>query len=78
MRTMLAALSLAAGIGLVCCQSAEAIPAAANTMNVAAMDASPLQQVQYREYRTRHYFVKCYRALVIGPYRCHRYRRRWW
>jgi hypothetical protein len=69
--TMLAALSLAAAVGLMCCQSAEAVPAATNTMKTAAMTASPLQQVQYREYRTRRYFVKCYRTLVLGPYRCH-------
>jgi hypothetical protein len=78
MRTTLAALSLAATIGLVCCQSAGAVPAATNAMKVTAMAASPLQQTQYREYRTRHYFVKCYRVLVLGPYRCHHYRRRWW
>lgn len=71
MRTMLAALSLAAATALICCQSAEAVPAATNTMKAAAMAASPLQQAQYREYRTRHYFVKCYRTLVFGPYHCH-------
>jgi hypothetical protein len=30
--------------------------------------------VQYAERRTRHGVVKCYRDLVIGPYRCHYYR----
>jgi hypothetical protein len=75
MRTTLAALSLAAAVGLMCCHSAEAVPAATNTMKAAAMAASPLQQAQYREYRTRHYFVKCYRTLVFGPYRCHYFRR---
>jgi hypothetical protein len=29
--------------------------------------------VQYIERRTRHGVVKCYRDLVIGPYRCHHY-----
>jgi hypothetical protein len=75
MRTMLAALSLAAAIGLICSQSAEAVPAATTAMQGAAVAASPVQQAQYREYRTHHYFVKCYRTLVFGPYHCHYYDR---
>jgi hypothetical protein len=73
MRITLAALSLAAGIGLICCQAAEAVPGAA--MNMAVTATSSLHQVQFREYRTRHHIVKCYRDLIIGPYRCHYYRR---
>jgi hypothetical protein len=76
MRTTLAALSLAAGIGLVCCQSAGAVPAAAPAMKEAATAASALQQVQYAERRTRRGIVKCYREAIFGPYRCHRYG--WW
>ena len=77
MRTTLAALSFAAGIGLVCCQSAGAVPAAATAIKEAATAASPLLQAQYRERRTRHGVMKCYREFVFGPYRCHYYRR-WW
>jgi hypothetical protein len=69
-------MSLAAAIGLMCCHNAEAVPAATSAIKSAAIAASPLQQAQYREYRTRHYFVKCYRTLVLGPYHCHYFRRR--
>jgi hypothetical protein len=75
MRTMSAALSLAAAIGLVCSQSAGAVPAATNAIHAAAIAASPVRQAQYREYRTPHYFVKCYRTLLFGPYHCHYFSR---
>ncbi len=78
MRKMLAVLSFAAVAGFVCCQSAAAVPAATDVMKAAAAAAAPLQQIQYRAYRTRHHIVKCYRDLVIGPYRCHYYRRYRW
>jgi hypothetical protein len=71
MQKMLVVLSFAAGIGLVCCQSAGAAPASGTAVQDAAAATSPLQQVQYSERRTRHGVVKCYRTLVIGPYRCH-------
>jgi hypothetical protein len=74
MRTTLAALVIAAGAGFVCCQNAGASPVAATAINATATAASPVQQVQYREGYTRHGFVKCYRFLVIGHYRCHYYR----
>jgi hypothetical protein len=74
---MLAALSVAAGFGLACCQGAAAFPVAPSAVSGVTTAAAPLQAVQYREYRTRHYVVKCYRALVIGPYRCHYYPRGW-
>jgi len=73
MRTMLTALSLAAAIGLICCQSAGAVPAGPTAVKQAATAASPVQQAQYAEHRGRHYITKCYRELVIGPYRCHRF-----
>ncbi|MGO9699951.1 MAG: hypothetical protein ACLPX7_11895 [Xanthobacteraceae bacterium] len=73
MRNTLTAVAFAAGIGFVCCQSAGAAPANATAVQEAAAAASPLQQAQYAERRTRHGIVKCYRALVIGPYRCHYY-----
>ena len=63
---------VAAGFGMV--QSAGAVPADATAVKEAATAASPLQQAQYVERRTRHGVVKCFRDLVIGPYRCHYYR----
>jgi hypothetical protein len=76
MQKTFAALSFAAGIGLICCQSAGAVPASVPAMKEAAAAASPLQQAQYAERRTRRGVVKCYREFVVGPYRCHRYG--WW
>ena len=78
MGKMLAAMSFAAGIVAISCQGAGALPAAAIAVKAAATAASPLQRAQFRGYRTRHHVVKCYRDLVIGPYRCHYYRRHWW
>ncbi len=74
MQKILSAVSLAAGIGLLLSQSANAVPVDPGALNAAATTASPVQQVQYDQYRTRHGVVKCYRDLVIGPYRCHRFR----
>ena len=71
MRKTLVALTFAAGIGLVCCQSAVAAPASGTAVQNAAIATSPLQKAQYAERKTRHGIVKCYRTLVIGPYRCH-------
>jgi hypothetical protein len=59
---------------LVYSQSASAVPADAAAVKEAATAASSLQQAQYSERRTRRGVVKCYRDLVIGPYRCHYYR----
>jgi hypothetical protein len=73
MQKTLLALSLAAGIGLVCSQSAGAVPASAPALQEAAA-TSTIQQVQYAERHTRRGMVKCYRDLVIGPYRCHYFR----
>ncbi len=72
MRTLVA-LSFAAGIGLLCCQTAGAVPANVHGVKEAATAASAVQQAQYYERRTRHGIIKCYRALVFGPYTCHRY-----
>ncbi len=71
MQKTLAALSFAAAIGLICCQSAGAVPASAPAVNKAATAAAPVQQAQYAERRTRHGVVKCCGDFVIGPYRCH-------
>ncbi len=74
MQKTFAVLSFAAGIGLLCCQSAGAVPAAATGVKDAATNASTLQLAQYAEHRAHHGVVKCYRDFVIGPYRCHYYR----
>jgi hypothetical protein len=74
MRKSLIVLSFAAGVGLVCSPSASAAPADAAAVRAAALAVSPLQQAQYYERHTRHGVIKCYRTLVIGPYRCHYFR----
>ena len=74
MRTMFVALSLAAGIGLVCWQSASAAPVNPAAVQQAATAAAATGQVQNAGYRHRHGgYVKCYHELVVGPYRCHRF-----
>ena len=73
MKKTLAALSLAAGIGLLCSQSVNAVPASGTGVGDALVAASTLQQAQFAEHRTRRGLVKCYRYLLIGPYRCHYY-----
>jgi len=74
MQKTFAILSFTAGIGLLCCQSAGAVPASATDVKEVVAATSALQQAQYEEHRTRHRVVKCYRDFVIGPYRCHYYR----
>jgi hypothetical protein len=70
----LVVLSFAAAVGLVCSQSATAIPLDGAGVKAAATAASPLVAAQYAQHRTRHGVVKCYRDLVVGPYRCHYFR----
>jgi len=74
MRRVSAALVVATGVAFVSYQNAGASPVAATAIKDAELAASPVQQVQYREGYTRHGYVKCYRFLVIGRYRCHYYR----
>jgi hypothetical protein len=73
MRKVLIPLGLAAGLSLVLGANAGAVPVDPTSVREAAtVPSSPLQNVQYSEHRTRHgHVVKCYRDLVIGPYRCH-------
>jgi hypothetical protein len=73
MRKTLLAAGLAARAAVLSCQNAGALPANAVAIHEAAANASPVQQVQYAEWRARRGVVKCYRDLVIGPYRCHYY-----
>jgi hypothetical protein len=74
MRRVSAALVIAAGAAFISYQNAGASPAAAIAIKETAPAASPVEQVQYREGYTRHGYVKCYRFLVLGRYRCHYYR----
>jgi hypothetical protein len=73
MRNTLAALSLAAGLGLIGCDSAAAFPADAGTIQQAATATSGVERTQYAEHRGWHHITKCYREFVIGDYVCHRY-----
>jgi hypothetical protein len=73
MRTLLAALGLVAGLGLICSQSASAYPVDAATIQQAATAASGIEHTQFYERHTRHGVVKCYRNFVIGRYACHWY-----
>jgi hypothetical protein len=74
MKKTLIALGLAAGMGLASGHGAGAVPANAIAVKDAAAAASPVEQAQYYERHTRHGIVKCYRTLVIGPYRCRYFR----
>jgi hypothetical protein len=74
MRTVLVALSLAIATGFVCWQSAGAVPANPAAMKQAAATATTSAPVENVGYRSRHGgYVKCYRELVVGPRRCHRF-----
>jgi hypothetical protein len=73
MRNTLLFLSFAVGLGFAC-GTAGAVPISATAMKDAAVVTTPLQQVQYAEWRARRGgIVKCYREFVVGPYRCHWY-----
>jgi predicted alpha/beta hydrolase len=76
MRTTLAALGFAAGIGLICCQSAGAFPADPSAMKEAVTAATTIDQVQYKPYaqkQNKKGFTKCYNEFVVGTYACHTY-----
>jgi len=71
MRTILAALSLAAAAGLMLGQNAAALPVNPGAIEQSASAASPVAHVQFYERHTRHGLVKCYREFVVGRYVCH-------
>jgi hypothetical protein len=75
MRMAITVLSLAGAIGIVSSQSAGAVAVNVAAMKEAASAASTVQQARFYGYRTRHYVVKCYREVVIGPYVCRRFYR---
>jgi|HubBroStandDraft_5_1064220.scaffolds.fasta_scaffold588287_2 hypothetical protein len=74
MRKTLAALGFAAGIGLICCQSAGAFPANPTAMTGATAPSTVIQ-AQYAQKMKRHSITKCYRTFVIGDYACHKFHR---
>ena len=74
MRTTLALLGLAAGLGVVAGQSAVALPIDAGAVQQAATAVTSLQQAQYAERRRRGSITKCYREFVVGNYVCRTYR----
>ena len=76
MRTMLAALGFAAGLGVIACQSAVALPVDAGAIQQAAVAATAVHPAQYAERRGRGNITKCYRDFVVGNYSCHTYRTR--
>ena len=71
MQKISAALVLATGVGLLCCQGAGAVPADASAIENAAAATRLWSIPQFFIGRTRHGFVKCYREFIIGPYGCH-------
>ena len=74
MRTMLVALSVAAGLGLVCWQSAGAAPVNPAAVQQAATTAAARSKCKMRGTATGTAATsKCYHELVVGPYRCHRF-----
>jgi hypothetical protein len=75
MRMAIAALCFAGTIGIIGCQSAGAVAIDAPAMKEAASAASTVHQARFYGYGTRHYVVKCYREVVIGPYVCRRFYR---
>ena len=75
MRKVLFAASVAAALGLFGVSGAGAVPADVTAIKGTAVAASPLQSVQFYGHRSRHGVVKCYRTLVVGPYRCHHFYR---
>ena len=75
MRMAVTALCFAGTIGIIDCQSAGAVAIDAPAMKEAASAASTVHQARFYGYGTRHYVVKCYREVVIGPYVCRRFYR---
>ena len=73
MRMAITVLSLAGAIGIGSIQSAGAVAVNAAAMKEAASAASTVQQARFCGHATRHYVVKCYREVVIGPYVCRRF-----
>jgi hypothetical protein len=78
MRTLLTALTLAAGISLVADHDAGAVPADAAAVKDAIADTTAVQPAFYLRYARHHGIRKCYHELIIGPYVCHTFYRWGW
>ncbi len=74
MKTTLAAFAFAVTLGVIACQSAQALPIDPGAIGQAATAASTVQQAQYAERRRRGTITKCYREFVVGNYVCRTYR----
>ncbi len=72
--TLLSALAFAAGLGIVTCQTAVALPVAPDAIQQMTAATSAVQQAQYAERRGKGTITKCYRDFVVGTYSCHTYR----
>ncbi len=70
MRMKLTALLMAGALIGILSQSARAIPVDVAGVNAAVTSTSTVQKAHYWH---RHYYVKCYYELVVGPYVCHHY-----
>jgi hypothetical protein len=75
MRQGLFAVGFAAVLAVCGVSGAGAVPVDATALKEVATASSLLQQVQFAGRRARHGVVKCYRTLVVGPYRCHHFYR---
>jgi hypothetical protein len=65
-KTTLAAFAFATTLGVIACQSAQALPIDSGAIQQAATAASTVQQAQYAERRHRGTITKCYREFVVG------------
>jgi hypothetical protein len=74
MRTTPAALVFAAGLGIITCQSAAALPAAPDAIQQVATASTGVQPAQYAERRGKGTITKCYRDFAVGTYSCHSYK----
>jgi hypothetical protein len=72
-RTLLAALLVSAGVGLMASQNGSAAPANGTALDRAADAGSLVSQVRYYHWHGRVCYSKCYRDFVIGPRVCRTY-----
>jgi hypothetical protein len=75
MRMAMMALSIVGAIDMLGSQNVGAVATNAAVVKEAVYANSTVQPAQFYARVTRHYVIKCYRELVIGPYVCHRFYR---
>lgn len=73
MRTILAAMIIMAGAGLVGASKGAAAPASGAALDRAAGERSLLSQIHYFSWHGRACYHKCYREFVIGRRVCRTY-----